>query len=126
MKIYTASRFANQLRLHPIREELTKRGHVVTSRWLDEPEGMGAQEAAEVDLEDVDAADALVLWPDIPNPRPSSFGGLFIEFGYALAKGKYLYVVDDTCNSIFLELPQVHKFSNWELFYTYLSQRAHV
>ena len=119
MKLYTASSFENRMNLHPMRERLTEMGHVVTSRWLDERPDIVAEEAAATDLEDIRSADALVLWPDTDNFGP----GRFIEFGYALALGLDVYVINAPARGIFFKLPVVRHFENWDKFYLFMEEQ---
>lgn len=96
MKIYLAATFRNQDRMRKMRDKLFLRGHSVISTWLNEqikPEGMsevqfGAKMAAK-DLREVQEADCLIL--DLADP--SKTGGKLIEYGFALAHHKLLYVV---------------------------------
>lgn len=112
MRIYLASRWQNRLVLHEQRERLQAYGHEVTSRWLDEEADILPAEAAQQDLEDIESADALVLWPDLSLPVTRLYGGMFVEFGYALAQGKHLIIVGDhPC--IFLKLPNVTRLKDW-------------
>jgi nucleoside 2-deoxyribosyltransferase len=124
MKIYLASRYINKDTLRFVRNELHSMGHEVTSRWLD-CENSDRIEQAIMDLEDIDRADALVLWPDnVPQPeRP--YGGMYVEFGYALAKNKKLFLVyPESTTSIFVELPEVSDFTNWSDFYSFMQDKT--
>lgn len=119
MKIYTAATFKEQSRIQLMRDELFRRGHNVLSTWLNEqvkPNGMTQEEfgkkMAMKDLQEVAEADCLIL----DRFEPSLSGGKMIEFGFALAKHKLLYVVDpDFPNpaSIFLQLAD-KVFPDWE------------
>lgn len=83
---------------------------VVTSRWIDgKHDGIPAQICAIDDLEDIDAADALVL----VNPRHlhgSGRGGRHVELGYALARGKRVLLVGDREN-VFHSHPSVECYA---------------
>ncbi len=92
-------------------------GHSVISTWLEEqvkPEGMtdeqfGKKMAAK-DLQEVAAADCVIL--DIDNPRPTA--GKMVEFGFALAKHKLTYVVGkEIPHAIFLLLADKY-FVTWD------------
>jgi nucleoside 2-deoxyribosyltransferase len=115
-KVYIASKYSrkNEMR-HDIAPAIRHAGIEVTSRWHDIEETGSSWEKAQkeydvrgeghidrehgllkyyatIDLEDVDAADAIVLFsedPTIPHLR----GGRHVEFGYAMGKGKTCYVV---------------------------------
>lgn len=77
-----------------------------TARWLDEQADTQATRAhAEMDLEDVKAADVVVFL----NPwqfKTSGTGGRHVEVGYALAHGKPILLVGEKSN-LFHELPLV-------------------
>jgi nucleoside 2-deoxyribosyltransferase len=89
-----------------LRAQLQQTGHVVTSRWLDnEEESKDKAAAAQMDLDDVDSADALVLL-GLPKGTTYKGGGRMVEFGYAVAKGKKLFLVTDR-ECVFGWLPQV-------------------
>lgn len=95
MKIYMAGKYGLRLEswFQEARERLEARGHEVTSRWMD-----GAEEktttrgAAELDIEDVDRAEALVFFGELPGSENRG-GGRWFEFGYAYATGKDCYAV---------------------------------
>ena len=85
---------------------LESRGHQVTSEWI-----TGAHKAddsaayAEIDLRDIDSADALIFWSEAPAGSRTR-GGKHVEFGYALAKQKKIYIVGPPVN-VFHHLPRV-------------------
>lgn len=93
-------------------------GMRVTSRWIDSPphdksHTPGSLENAHKgvsDLEDIDAADTLIAFTGIP----STTGGMHVEFGYALAKGKRLVIVGPYAN-IFHRQAHI-RFETWESF----------
>ncbi len=111
MKFYLATKFENRATLLPVRDRLIELGHEVTSSWLDQElwkseaiyatlrgEGDGTQrsdtrEQAQQDLADIDAADVFVVFIDKNNPSPR--GGKHIETGYALGRGKRVWIVGD-------------------------------
>lgn len=115
-KVYIASRYSRKSEMRQdIAPVIRHAGIEVTSRWHDIEEvasswekaakeydvrGEGDMDREEellryyatIDLEDVDTADAIVLFsedPTIPHLR----GGRHVEFGYAMGKGKDCYVV---------------------------------
>lgn len=96
MKIYTAATFSEQNRIRQNKEKLFTLGHSVLSTWLEEqvkPDGMtdeqfGRKMAAK-DLQEIGAADCFIL--DLENPSKTM--GKMVEFGFALAKHKLIYVV---------------------------------
>lgn len=126
MKIYLASRYSRRSQLCEIRDELVRMGHVVTSRWLDtewdrqSPDGSSAappeyrREYAEIDLQDVSAADVVANFTEKPGLANAGRGGRHVEFGYALALGKQVVVIGHREN-LFHEHPSVVFFdSHWE------------
>lgn len=96
IKIYTAATFQEQNRIRHNKEVLFTLGHSVVSTWLEEqikPAGMTDEEfgrkMAMKDLQEISTADCFIL--DLENPSKTS--GKMVEFGFALAKHKLVYVV---------------------------------
>ena len=114
-RIYLASTLENREKLQPIARQLILLGHQITSRWVFEPEdGLSEHDIAVRDLQDLNAADTLVFWPDEETKRSS---GKFVEYGYALGRGKPTYVVDrDSSKCVFLQLDSflVTYVANWD------------
>ena len=103
MKVYLAAAWSRRLEIKAVAERLTDLGVEVTSRWLTEA-GLATKasdkflrESAYVDLADVDAADAIVRFTDNSTAdfvaKQLISGARMVEFGYAKARGKTLYVV---------------------------------
>jgi len=72
---------------------------------------------AAVDLEDIETADALLFFAEDPLvgiPR----GGRHVEFGYGLARGKYIDVVGPRENVFHYVSPLVR---HWDTFEFYLN-----
>lgn len=96
IKIYTAASFTEQKRIREQKENLIQLGHSVVATWLEEqikPGGMtdeqfGKKMAAK-DLQEIRAADCLIL--DLENPSKTM--GKMVEWGFALAHHKLVYVV---------------------------------
>lgn len=100
MRIYIAGRYSRRDEFREVAKQLEEMGHEVTSTWLREnidpnhtmadiPPSFAAG-AALTDLEDVDRADAVLFYSETElTPR----GGRHVEFGYAIAKGKFIYVI---------------------------------
>ena len=97
----------------------------VTSRWLElDPltrttSPADAARIARMDLEDIDRADGLVLF-NFYDQKQSP--GRNIEFGYALAKGKALFIVGERCG-VFQQLEQICHFTTLEQFHNYFLER---
>ena len=95
MRVYLAGPYQWKERLGIYRSALLQAGLECTSTWLDEAEKPDTQlhevyeqtleKYAECDLEDVERADALVLFAVPPTDAPIPRAGRHVEFGYALA-----------------------------------------
>lgn len=84
MKIYIAHNYAAREVLPQAIAHLNVLGHEVTSRWItdDAHEGNNAT-TAQVDLDDIDRANALLFFTDNYGERPGK--GKYVELGYAIA-----------------------------------------
>lgn len=102
MKFYIAGRYSRRDEFREVAKQLIEMGHEVTSTWLQENEPLQSHmgdhspawyaKTAQTDLDDIDRADAVLFYaedPKVGTPR----GGRHVEYGYALAKGKFIYVV---------------------------------
>ena len=89
------------------RRKLEIAGHTCTARWIDgNEEGMTLAAAAQRDLDDIDAVDA-VISKILPAGAMFTSGGRHVEFGYAVARNKILIVVGPDAENIFHNLPTV-------------------
>lgn len=123
MIVYLAARYSRRDELRQVRDELQRRGHVVSSRWLDtdwerRPDGGSTVAPDEhrvryclIDLEDVLAADCLVSFTEEPNSVHGKRGGRHVEYGVALQAGKRLIVVGPREN-LFHHHPKVEHFAD--------------
>lgn len=125
MKFYLAGAYSRRLEILGYANRMRALGFTVTSRWLDgshEHTGGDPYDAtrdersawAAVDLQDVDDADAVIMFEtDAATPRMR--GGAHVEFGYAMAKGKQMIVVgyDGGRHHIFHALPSVVHFHSF-------------
>lgn len=104
-KIYLAARYRSRHIMRDWRAMLEAAGFIVTSRWINGGHDMDTDASndeqrhglAMEDLEDIDAADVLVLW----NPREhhgNGSGGRHVELGYALARRKPTIIVGEREN----------------------------
>ncbi|GEM_PF-6660459 len=91
MKLYLAARYERRLELAHYAVLLRQQGHEVTSRWLEDNAHLSLPEQVRMDLEDLEAAEALVSFTE--EPGVYSRGGRHVEYGYALAQAKQLFVV---------------------------------
>jgi len=101
--IYLAARFSRQAEMRTVRDRLETMGHTVTSRWItgvhdDTTEGGldGATLArfAQDDLSDIDGAELVVVFTD----QPSTKGGMWVEFGFAMGRGIPAVIVGPAAN----------------------------
>ncbi len=104
MKIYLAAPYPMRTDAVSLMHHLESQGHIVTSRWLREPMANDAV-SAQMDLDDVTAADLLLLI-NPPAWANAGTGGRHTEVGYALALGKAVVVLGVQSN-VFHELAQV-------------------
>ena len=109
MRIYLAAPYDEMHRMQEWAARLEKAGHVITAKWIHgNEEGMTLHDAAQMDLDDIDAADAVVSMV-LPKGSMFSSGGRHVEFGYGLARDKLMIVVSDHAENIFHELDSVVK-----------------
>ena len=122
MKIYLAASFSRKNDLREYARELRASGHIVTSRWLRElskPDSdmlpdKSYKEYAFRDLEDIDDANAFVIFTVAPTELIKR-GGKHFEAGYAYARGKQLFVIGPDEN-IFYQLPEFKHYATFEEF----------
>jgi nucleoside 2-deoxyribosyltransferase len=120
MKVYMAGRYNNLALLKEESKIFTDNGHEVTSSWLDNKEdGMSFKDVAVLDLQDVDRADAVVLYTE-PYGTPVPGGGRHVEFGYGMGKGKKLFIVGPMEN-IFHWHPDINVFPNTKYLVRYIN-----
>lgn len=107
MKIYVASAFGNKADVRHLYAVLRAAGHEITHDWtledashlaLNSPEFWRyIRDCGDRDLQGIDSADAVIVLVH-PEMRDTRF-----EMGWALAKGKPVYVLDsDRALSVFL------------------------
>lgn len=110
--------------MREVAKRLEARNLTVTSRWLNEDKPltghMGDEteefyiETSRIDLEDIDAADMVLFFsedPKLGTPR----GGRHVEFGYALAKDKFIRVIGPKEN-VFHYHPRVRHFETLDKY----------
>ncbi|MFA5266310.1 MAG: hypothetical protein WC378_21005 [Opitutaceae bacterium] len=134
MRIYIAARFDRLPEMNIHADELRQKGHIVDCRWLngshqlhpgaeqldgsagfisvDEGVTMQALPFALDDVEDLAAADAIILFSEWPESH-SKRGGRHVEFGIALGLNKKLFIVGPPRENVFHCLPQVTRFNTW-------------
>lgn len=119
MMVYLAGRWSRRAELAAIASRFERAGVAVTARWLtaenhrlndaSASQAFNASLAAE-DLQDVLAADALILFTD---GMAGARGGCHVEFGAALAAGLALAVVGPRTN-VFTWMHAVQQFDSSE------------
>lgn len=117
---YLAGRVSRREELREWAQDLIDMGHTVTSQWLwrniphanhqIKDKALRAEIAAE-DMNDIRKADVFLLASETTGMGGS--GGRLVEFGYALGRHKLLVVVGPMEN-LFLCLPGVLKYEDWE------------
>jgi hypothetical protein len=129
-KFYLASRYSRREQLCSYRTDLETIGHKVTSRWLDgnhEIEKEGSTQAARTrfaleDWSDMMEADVCISITEEPR-KTTTRGGRHVEFGGALAAGKYCIVIGHREN-VFHCLPQVRFFETWKQCLEWLKEKS--
>ncbi len=106
MNIYLAANYRMHPKMRDVAIKLEHRGHVVTSDWITGTHN-GHDHAfyAALDLRNLDEAEAVIFFSEAPAGSRTR-GGKHVEFGYALAKGKRIFVVGE-CANVFHHLPEV-------------------
>lgn len=123
MDIYLAARFDRQDELRGYRHQLEQRGHIVTSRWLDEDKVVPTddmdrhftlRQMAMMDVEDLMNAEWLISFTEEPTFLHVR-GSRHVEFGMAWKAGLTCFVVGPREN-IFHHLDGVNVHPDWESF----------
>jgi hypothetical protein len=131
MKVYIAAKYSRRYELRALRDALQVMGHPVTAQWLDNAEeSKGLAQAAEMDVDDVLRADALLFMGE-PRGSQNRGGGRWFEFGVAYQAGKVCYVIcppssdpsdERRDESVFTHLPSVIRFNDIEHFLDYMKE----
>jgi nucleoside 2-deoxyribosyltransferase len=128
MKLY----FAGKWSTGPALLEAAKRlplGVYCQSNWLYIPTEKDSSELSDIDrwvyadgdLQDIVSADALVLFNKVIETDVPASPGRFIEFGYALALGRPVYVIGESPYSVFYSHPLVTTFDCFETFLKWIT-----
>src|ERR1700730_12773628 len=113
MRYHLAARYARRVELCGYRDRLLSLGVTVTSRWLDSRKmPRWSFGIAREDCEDLMAADAVIIFTEIPNTVLAT-GGRHVEFGLALAQGKHVIIVGPRENVFHYLLPDSQIFATW-------------
>lgn len=139
MKIYLAATYSRHPEMREVRDRLAELGHIVTSRWIDQhaddhtaekamtPEELKTNTAlgchyANKDLADIVSAHALIMF-SAGDGQPPGRGGRHIEFGYAYALHKRIFVVGPR-ESVFHCLPGVAVMRDIDELLGYLASES--
>lgn len=106
MKVYIAARGEDQLLAKLCRQMLAEQAIGCTSRWIDQALIDETHDEAQMDLDDVRAADALVLIKPKDSHRVTT-GGHHVETGVALERGIPIVLLGDAEN-VFHRHRRVH------------------
>lgn len=116
--VYLAAKFSRREELEKLVPFFKDCKYDCIARWVfGGEEGLSREDIALLDLEDVDAADAIILFTH-PRGEPQPGGGRFVEFGYALAKGKECIVIGPAEN-VFMSHPKVKSYTDLDHFATH-------
>jgi len=121
-RIYIASRYSRRDEMRDVAEQMSERGFIVSSTWLQEDyplnmnlDGLTPEQHAQIaaqDLEDITGSDIMVFFGEDQNNQPPR-GGRHCEFGFALALGVRIYIVGEREN-IFHYMPDIKVVPNLE------------
>jgi nucleoside 2-deoxyribosyltransferase len=123
MRVYLAGKYRQREFFQRIADQLEWCGIQVVSQWIYETVAKSKEELigtghgmdfAERDLVNIDCADMLVLDTWLLQQEETQ-GGMYVEFGYALAQGKRLVVIGPPTN-VFTRLADVRRFHDWTSF----------
>lgn len=111
MKFYVAALYSEMNKAKYIANIIESCGHTCTSRWINgDEEDMHLNDAAQMDLDDIDNCDFLILLT-LKKGTMYKGGGRQVEFGYALAKNKRCIVYGDK-EHIFCHLNNVENYND--------------
>lgn len=118
MKIYIAGMYSRRLELLEVSRMFEAAGHKITARWLngdEEKPGMTQRDKGQMDVEDVVAADVVILFSTprtmFKDPGSGTSGGRHFEFGLALGLRKKMILVGPP-ESVFHHVVQVLPVAN--------------
>lgn len=97
MKVYIAAKYGHRFELRELVDMLAIAGIESTAQWINNAEESKSKaEAAQMDIDDITRADALVFFAE-PKGSKNTGGGRYFELGYAAAIGKPVFIslVDD-------------------------------
>lgn len=120
MKIYIASRYGRREEMELHAADITEQGHTVTARWVYGGEdGLDLEAIANLDVEDVDRADAVLTFTE-PYGSANVGGGRHWELGYGYGTNK-LCIVVGPLEIVFHHLPNLKRFASLKQALRYLA-----
>lgn len=130
VKFYLAARYGRKDEIVGYAELLLIRGYGITSTWIRQVEDEMLYEEgpdvagrfAEKDYSEIDEADVLVYFSEEEN-NPWGRGGRHVEFGYAIGRGKLVYVVGPLEN-LFHYHPGILAFANFDQFLDFMVEET--
>lgn len=91
--IYVAAKYNRRHELRDLAGHLETVGIATTSQWIyNAEESKKKEDAALMDLNDIDRADAVLFFAE-PQGSENRGGGRYFELGYAHARGKPTFVI---------------------------------
>lgn len=101
MNVYLAARYGRRLEMQAVALRIERRGHTVTSRWINGDHDTLDGDAtpyqqrlwAEEDIEDIQAAGVLLTFAEAPGVAGAGRGGRHVELGVALGLGLTVIVI---------------------------------
>lgn len=104
MKIYVATKWEQLERAREVMTRLTDEGHTITYDWTRSEQL--SKEQAQLDVEGVRAAQALVVLAEYDLP----YKGTYVEFGIAVERNTPVFIVGPAFEDcIFTRLPRVYQ-----------------
>jgi len=125
VKVYVACSFGRRDLARQVAEVLTGEGFLVTSRWHSveaEHWNKDPKIAADHDLTDLDAADGLLSLTEGPEAGYQT-GGRHVEFGYAIARMKWLWIVGPLENVFHEGIGRVARFDTLSAWLRHMTGR---
>lgn len=117
MIVYLAAKYELKKLIKKCRTELSSLGIGVNSSWLNEPDGLTAEDNlvpyAYQDLDDIQNADIVIVFTELPKKHNNTKAHVF-EVGYAYGIGKPILVVGEP-DTIFYEcLRDIRSVKTWK------------
>jgi nucleoside 2-deoxyribosyltransferase len=125
MRIYIASRYDRRPEMAIWKDILERAGFETTSRWvMNHSESSNEEDLdryADEDEEDIDKADAIMAFTEIPFSVPST-GGRHYELGYAKKAGKQIFIIGPR-EHVFIRKSKMMIFKNLAEFLSWYIRR---